>query len=479
MESSNDIVTMRVTEQQTAQSLNRIAVKTRSIKKILRPKVAIRMVGICFFGCLTGYLIFDSPYWLAGLWTALVTAHLFYDTVRFVDQSERKLASFLQALSQNDFSMTFHENKKSDEYDLHRAFNQLNETFKVLRSDKESQHQFLQIIVSTAAVPMICFEEGTGKVSLINDAAKKLLGIPVLQHVRALWRADPTLPSFVREIRDGDKETFKLMSNSKPLTLSVTSRHILFQEKNLKVVAFHDVSSELAIKEAETWQKLLRVLTHEISNSAIPLSTLSSFTHDLMLETERQRRILTKEETEDIMSSLRTIDERSRSLKEFVTNFRAVNQVPEPVLQRISVMTLMDEVYQLFKKETEKENIHFGIADRKDACTVLADKNLTMQVMINVVTNAIEAMANMKVNKTLLLDAEKAGRYVHLSVSDTGCGIAPEDVEQIFIPFYSTKKAGSGIGLSVSQQIMQKQKGDISVRSIPGKGSEFILTFSS
>lgn len=479
MESSNDLVTIRVTEKQAVPALNGIAVKTGSIKKMLRPKVAIRLFSISFFGCLSGYLIFDSPYWLAGLWTALITARLFYDTVRFVDQSERKLASFLQALSQNDFSMTFHENKKSDEYDLHRAFNQLNETFKVLRSDKESQHQFLQVIVSTAAVPMICFEEGTEKVYLINDAAKKLLGMPVLQHVRALWRADPTLPSFMRDIRDGDKDTFKLMSNSKPVILSVTSRHILFEDKNLKVIAFHDVSSELAIKEAETWQKLLRVLTHEISNSAIPLSTLSSFIHDLMLEAERQCRILTKEETGDIMSSLKTIDERSRSLKEFVTNFRAVNQVPEPVLQRISVSTLMDEIYTLFKKETEKENIRFRIADRKDACTVLADKNLTMQVMINLITNAIEAMANMKVNKTLFLDAEKAGRYVHLLVSDTGCGIAPEDVEQIFIPFYSTKKVGSGIGLSVSQQIMQKQKGDISVRSIPGKGSEFILTFSS
>jgi signal transduction histidine kinase len=354
----------------------------------------------------------------------------------------------------------------------------LNNTYKVLRSDKESQHQFLQVIVETAAVPMICFEESTDEVYLINDAAKKLLGLPFLQQVKALWRVDAALPSFLRDIQDGEKESLKLVLQSKQVILSVTSRHIVFKNKNLKLIAFHDVSSELAMKEAETWQKLLRVLTHEISNSAIPLSTLSSFIYDMMREAEGDIGRLSPEDRQDIMTSLKTIEQRSRSLKEFVTNFRSVNQVPEPALQRMSVKSLTDEVLTLFKKEAEKDNIDFLISDFKEPYTILADRNLTMQVMINLVKNAIEAMNNMKDHKTVLLKVEKAGRYLNLSVSDTGCGIAPEDLDQIFIPFYSTKKGGSGIGLSISQQIMQKQKGDISVRSVPGKGTEFVLTFS-
>ena len=463
---------------EAVESFSKKSVHTTSIKKILRPKLVMRLTGTCFFGCLTGYLIFDSPYWMAGIWTALATAALFYETVRYVDQSERKLTSFLQALNQNDFSVTFYENRKSDDYDLHSAFNELNNTFKVLRSDKESQHQFLQVIVETAAVPMICFEEGTEEVYLINDAAKKLLGIPFLQQVKALWRVDPTLPSFLRDIEDGEKESLKLILDSKQIILSVISRHIVFKNKNLKLVAFHDVSSELALKEAETWQKLLRVLTHEISNSAIPLSTLSSFIYEMMREAEANMNKLTTEERQDIMTSLKTIEQRSRSLKEFVTNFRSVNQVPEPNLQWVSVKVLIDEIHSLFKKETDKENIEFIISDFKESYTVLADKNLTMQVMINLVKNAIEAMSNMKDYKTICMTAEKAGRYLNVSVCDTGCGIAPDDLDQIFIPFYSTKKGGSGIGLSISQQIMQKQRGDISVRSVPGKGTEFVLTFS-
>jgi two-component system, NtrC family, nitrogen regulation sensor histidine kinase NtrY len=264
----------------------------------------------------------------------------------------------------------------------------------------------------------------------------------------------------------------------KQVFLSVTSRHIVFQNKNLKLIAFHDVSSELASKEAETWQKLLRVLTHEISNSAIPLSTLSSFIYEIVSKADAEMKELSQEDRQDIMTSLKTIEQRSKSLKEFVQNFRSVNQVPEPAIQRMSVKTMIDEMHSLFRKEAEKDNIHFVIGDLHDRYTIQADKNLTMQVMINLVKNAIEAMANMKENKTISLKAEKMGRYMNVHVCDTGCGIAQEDLDQVFIPFFSTKKGGSGIGLSISQQIMQKQRGDISVRSGPGKGTEFILTFS-
>jgi signal transduction histidine kinase len=144
----------------------------------------------------------------------------------------------------------------------------------------------------------------------------------------------------------------------------------------------------------------------------------------------------------------------------------------------MSVKTLVNEMHSLFKKETDKENIRFDSPEVKESYTILADKNLTMQVMINLVKNAIEAMGNMKEHKALSIKADKAGRYLNLSVCDTGCGISPEDLDQIFIPFYSTKKGGSGIGLSISQQIMQKQKGDISVKSVQGRGTEFVLSFS-
>jgi two-component system, NtrC family, nitrogen regulation sensor histidine kinase NtrY len=449
------------------------------IKRKLQGKVAVRLLAICLFGCLTGFLFFDSPYWMAGIWTALITIGLFYETVRFVGQSEQKLTSFLQALHQSDFSITFSENIKSNDYDLHKAFNQLNEIFKKLRSDRESQHQLLQIIVEYAGAPMVCFEETNDEVYMINNAAKNLFQIPFLQKISSLARVDQELVDFVRGIRDGEKATFKLVLSGKSIFLSALACHVKFDGKELKLVALHDVSSELAAKEAETWQKLLRVLTHEISNSAIPLSTLSSFTHDLLVEADASDRRLTPDERQDVLVSLRTIDARSKSLKEFVQNFRSVNQIPEPVLQKINAYELVHQVGLLFAKDLEKENIELNISQQAELPEIFADKNLTFQVLINLVKNAIEAMSNFKENKKIEVAIQKEGsRFVQILVRDRGMGIDPSEMDQIFIPFYSTKKGGSGIGLSISQQIMQKQRGDISVQSEAGKGSTFTLSFS-
>lgn len=450
----------------------------RSRIKTLRPKVAVRLLGICLFGCLTGFLVFDSPYWMAGIWTGLITAGLFYGTVRFVVHSEQKLTSFLQALSQNDFTVTFPENTKSDDYDLHTAFNKLNEKYKKLRSEKESQHQLLQVVVEHAGVPLLCFEEGNGETYLINEAAKKIFSVPFLQHVSSLARVDRMLPAFVSEIKDGAKETLKLVLQGRTVFLSCTSTHIRFQERNLKLVAFHDVSSELAAKEADTWQKLLRVLTHEISNSAIPLSTLSAYIYELVTTADAEGRRLSTEERADVLDSLKAIDQRSKSLKQFVENFRNVNRIPEPELQRIPVFTLMEEVHKLFSKQLEKENIDFQMATSPEPVYVYADPNLTMQVLINLMKNAVESMSNYKEGKSIVLSTSNGGPYVDLHIRDTGCGIAGEELEQIFIPFFTTKKGGSGIGLSISQQIMQKQRGDISLQSQPGKGSVFTVSFS-
>ena len=416
---------------------------------------------------------------MAGLWTALGTAALFYETVRFVGQSERKLTAFLQSLKQNDFSVTFSENEKSNDYDLHLAFNQLNDTFRNLRSEKESHHQLLQVIVEHAAVPLICFEENNDEVYLINNAAKTLFQIPFLQKIDSLWRVDRTFPQFLKEVQDGEKSSFKIVLKGKAIFLSVTSRHLVFRDKNLKLIALTDVSSELAAKEAEAWQKLLRVLTHEISNSAIPLSTLSSYIFEMVSKSESDNRKLTPEERTDMLDSLRTIDQRSKSLKEFVQNFRSVNQIPEPVLTKIFVDEMIGEVARLFAPELNKQNIELHSANGHDPHIIYADKNLTMQVLINLMKNAMESMSNFKEGKDIKIEVGKEGsRYVNINISDTGCGIAPEDIDQIFVPFYSTKKGGSGIGLSISQQIMQKQKGNIMVRSAPGRGSVFTLNFT-
>lgn len=441
-----------------------------------RFKVAVRLLGICFFGCLTGFLFFDSPYWMTGIWTSLITIALFIETIQFVSQSERKLTAFLQALRQSDFSITFSESKGSDNYDLHSAFNQLNEIFKKLRSKHESQHQLLQAVVENSSAPLICFEEGSGEIFLINRAAKNLFQVPFLQKIESLSRIDAGLTRMLIEMHDGVRIIEKLVVAGKTSILSIQAQHLLFENRNLKLISAHDVSSEMAAREAETWQKLLRVLTHEISNSAIPLSTLSSYIYEMVMEANSKEAQLTEEERSDMIESLRTIDQRSKSLKEFVQNFRNLNQVPEPRLEKVEILALVNECLSLYVKELQHENITLSVQIPAQQFAY-ADSNLTQQVLINLIKNGVEAMRNMIDQKHIEMTTSHLGtRYLQLHIKDTGHGISDEEMDQIFIPFFSTKKGGSGIGLSISKQIMQKQKGDIAVVSVPGKGSIFTIS---
>ena len=248
----------------------------------------------------------------------------------------------------------------------------------------------MQVVVEHAAVPLVCFEEDNDEVYLINNAAKNLFQIPFLQKIDSLWRVDRSLPDFLKEVQDGEKSSFRIVQQGKAIHLSVTSRHLKFRDKNLKLIALTDVSSELAAKEAEAWQKLLRVLTHEISNSAIPLSTLSSYIFEMVSKSESEDRRLTTEERTDMLDSLRTIDQRSKSLKEFVQSFSSVNQIPEPVLNKIPVGEILSEVTHLFTPELNKQNIILHAENGHGSHNIYADKNLTMQVLINLMKNAIE-----------------------------------------------------------------------------------------
>ncbi len=196
------------------------------------------------------------------------------------------------------------------------------------------------------------------------------------------------------------------------------------------------------------------------------------------MNANQDNRRLSEDERSDIMESLKTIDHRSRSLKEFVQNFRNLNQIPEPRLEKIELNELVSESIALYTKDLEKEHIRLNMR-MPEQQFILADRNLTQQVLINLIKNALEAMSNMKEGKHLELGLTHEGnRFVQLHIRDTGQGISPEEIDQIFIPFFTTKKGGTGVGLSISKQIMQKQKGDISVQSQPGKGSVFTLSFT-
>lgn len=439
-------------------------------------RIAIRLGAIGVLLATTVWFAF-SPYWLTAFWTGLASAGLFYQALRIVNRSELRMAAFLQSIRQGDFTLSFTPRDSSENNDLQYEFTQLTEIFKKLRSERESHHQLLKAVVADATVSLVCFNEQNDEVFLINEAACKLFGIAFLQNIGALARVDPELPEFLRKLMNGGKEPLRIVLHNRVVNLSISSRQLLFEGKSLKLVILTDVSSELAARDAEAWHKLIRVLTHEISNSAIPLSTLSSLVHEIISKAEQDHRELSTEERADILEGLTTIDKRSRSLKNFVSNFRSINAMPEPNPVPVSLSDLVGEARILLAKEVENNRVSWQ-EDVPQGIIVLADKDLTMNAIINLFKNAIEAMDGTTSQKEIRLSFSRSARdYCELHVADTGCGIDPQTVDQIFVPFYSTKKNGSGIGLSIAHQVMQKQRGDLSVSSVPGKGSVFTMSF--
>jgi signal transduction histidine kinase len=239
-----------------------------------------------------------------------------------------------------------------------------------------------------------------------------------------------------------------------------------------------NIQSELEEKEMEAWQNLVRVLTHEIMNSVTPISSLAGVVEEeLQKKLETNHLSMQRDEAEDMHLSVQTISKRSEGLIKFVKEFRSLTHIPKPKVLQVAVKPLLDELAMLHKKELADNNIAISVLVEPETMMVMADKTLIEQVLINLIKNAIQAFGEKTDKKISLYAHLNETGNVLISVKDNGTGIEPEALEKIFIPFFSTKKTGSGIGLSLSRQIMRQHEGNISVKSEMGEGTEFVLRF--
>ncbi|MBS1559875.1 MAG: GHKL domain-containing protein, partial [Bacteroidetes bacterium] len=245
----------------------------------------------------------------------------------------------------------------------------------------------------------------------------------------------------------------------------------------MKLISMSNIQSELEEKEMEAWRNLVRVLTHEIMNSITPVSSLAGLVEDeLKTKIKNQNFTLTDEELQEMHLSVQTIGKRSEGLIRFVKEFRNLAHVPQPKLSEVRVKDLLEEIVVLHKKELTNSSIETEVRLQPDDLVVRADKTMIEQVLINLLKNAIQAFDG-QTNKKIILSAYNNEGHTILSVKDNGQGIDADAMERIFVPFFTTKKTGSGIGLSLSRQIMRQHGGQITVHSALGEGTEFFLRF--
>ncbi|MBW2487330.1 MAG: ATP-binding protein, partial [Deltaproteobacteria bacterium] len=332
-------------------------------------------------------------------------------------------------------------------------------------------------IIDHVGIALIAFNPD-GRVELINNAAKKLLKIPRLGNIRDIGAISHGLAEKLSHISPGDKDLFKLKKGDDLLQLSIYATGFVLRQQQLILVAMQNIQSELEEKEMTSWQNLIRVLTHEIMNSITPIASLASTAAGLLKdEKECQVPEALNEVITDVGHAVKTIEKRSKGLITFIDNYRKLTRIPKPDFKIVQIKDLFERVESLMGDQIEKTAIRFKSEIDPQSLTITADPALIEQVLINLCKNSVEALNGVSHPKIKLKAGTDGLGNPVIKVIDNGRGIPEEVAERIFIPFFTTKPEGSGIGLSLSRQIIRLHKGTIGVTSAPGARTVFKLRF--
>lgn len=413
----------------------------------------------------------------AAALTCLIIVGQLVELYRFTSQTNRKLTRFLESVKYSDFLSGFaNDNKLGKSFrELNTAFNEVLEAFRNTRTEKEEHWQYLNTIVQQVRTGIISFDPD-GQVQLMNTNAKRFIGMASLKNVNELADTNPKLYQALMEVQSG-KSTLYKSGNEYLLTLQATELRI--RGNTVKLVTLQNIQNELQKQELDAWQNLTRVLRHEIMNSITPISSLTSTLREIldhdMIKTENHYELQT-EGAEDLREGLTTIENRSKGLIKFIDAYREYTSLPQPKIKSIRVKDLLEKVAQFMKPELKKTSIQFGYHCESEYITIQGDEEMIEQVLINLVKNAMEALEHVE-DPRIELNGSFTDNVVQIEVIDNGSGIIPEAIERIFIPFFTTKKTGSGIGLALSRQIMQMHNGSLTVKSEPDVKTVFTLNF--
>ncbi len=436
--------------------------------------ITVRIILLCLTIFLFFYLVRNISVDVTVIIIFLIIIFQIYSIIKYVQVTNRELARFFSSIRYSDFTQNFKTNITGTGFEeLSSSLTDVINDFKKTRQEKEENYRYLQTIVQHINVGILAYTLD-GNVELINNATKKILRIQALRNIADLESKSKKLLAALKKIRAGEKILVKVADNSDLLQLAIYGAEFKMRDKHIILVSLNNIQSELEEKEMEAWQNLIRVLTHEIMNSITPIVSLSSTVNNMI---DGSGNILSKESIEDIKNALNTIEKRSKGLIHFVDDYRNLNRVPAPNFRIIKISTLFDRVYSLLREQISSKNINFEHRVDPANLEVTADPDLLEQVLINLILNSLNAKYNTpKPEIRLSGKLDNKGNTV-IQVIDNGAGIPEELHDKIFIPFFTTRQEGSGIGLSLSKQIMRAHKGSISVNSLPDKETVFTLKF--
>lgn len=398
--------------------------------------------------------------------------------IKYVTRTNRELSRFLMMLKNSDYTVKFSDKK------LERTFGELTEimdktveSLRDLRIEKEIQVHLLKLITSEIRTGILTVGNDE-KIVVMNPRARSILGCNGAQTWGQLRITSPVFVSEADSLGEEGNKFTDISAGKEIFKVSINVSTVPLASDKIRIITIEDVQSQVEGKEAEAWLRLMRILMHEMMNSITPLTSLTETLGQILSEKAADKKLseLSAEDIDDIRYCLENIKKRKEHLNTFVGNYHRLSKLPTPEKNLINAYSLINDVVCCMQAELEKEIVDVGIGSELQRIDLFADASQVEQVLINLLKNSIQAMQGSTEKKIMIRGQEKRN-YMIIEVADTGEGIPPEKISDIFIPFYSTKKEGSGIGLVLARQIMIAHQGSIRVRSEPGRGSSFFLWF--
>lgn len=399
------------------------------------------------------------------------------DLYRFTNKSKAELEQFVESVHYRDFSRHFDEkNAPVAVQPMRKGFNEINSTFKIISKERETQYQYLQKILELVDTGILSYDHESGDIMWMNETLKKLLNVPYLKTIHSLEKRDELLYKEIILLKPGENKVLSITTDKNGLKILLSATAFQTEGKVYKLIAFQNINEALDETESKAWEKLLSVLTHEIMNSVAPISSLA--------DTLKNRLQLSLKELnnnsgslDDLELGIETIKRRSEGLLRFAETYRNLNKITTPNVKKVYVRDMFENLHRLMQPTLEQKDIELEIILKDPDLSLDIDSNLIEQVLINLILNATEALKEAANPRIQLSAFITPNNKPVVKVSDNGTGISAELLDKIFIPFFSTRKTGSGIGLSLCKQIMMLHKGNIKVQSVVGEGTAFSLFF--
>lgn len=401
--------------------------------------------------------------------------------IRYMNRLNLDLYNFFSAIRNDDSSIVYERMAPSKSFiGLYKCFDDINQKIRNLKIETVNRNLYLQNLIEHVGIGLMSFDSN-GNVEIINSAARNLLQIPPVKNINRLEKIDKSLPDKLKQLPPGSQFLINYKTDNELLKIAVKASLFRIEQKEIKLLSFQNIKNELEENELDSYHKLIRILTHEIMNSTGPILSSISTIKEILTEqkTGKTKKLdaISQELLDDTVKGLNIIEDRSGGLAEFVEKFRSLTLLPKPAFLQLPVSDLLKNIEILMSKDLKNKEINLSIEVTPQNLYLNADKKLIEQVIINLVNNSLHALESCNVKKIQLKAFRNTDDKVIMQVSDNGIGIPEAELENIFIPFYTTKEKGSGIGLSLSRQIMRMHNGKITVLSQPGIETTVILEF--